>query len=724
MMIHQIKDQQLSDLHRRRSSLTLASIVSLLNKIHHLIMHRCLFPLLSLYLQMGLIHFLAMMSASAQNDTESCLAHLVLAYYTEGQPLLVSMPSTNSISLLSRADHFKTADYLMELLNNHHHTSLRVFNSNSTSTRNNNFRLYNFEELPKGNIIFLWCDGENDDHLEMLMTVVGNAAETLSLNFTAQFLIIAYNFPPESPQELAFSILEYLYTNLNIYNVVVLTVSQSDANTEIQSSILDKKLPPPKLELFTWFPLHIRQSPTFDDIIFLGECSSNDSPLHKLALYPNAIPKSFFGKKVKVSAVIQEPVSWFKGTSIDQDNETQYLISGQEIDLLMIVCNKLNLTVTFQKPIPSNEGIDKKVVATMLELMNGISDIAIGSIPLQSPFRVQFEHCGAVGYYLEKWFVPCPEQIPRIQRIAGIFQWTTSLLLCFVFALFVMSMWTAAVLTKETESTAFANIGCCFINIWLLYLGGSVKDVPKAFVLRMLFIICIWYAYAMSQLFQAFFTTYLVEPGYEKPISTFEELLNSSLELGFEESLSYYFKTHFLMDFIGLLRNRIHDCLNLENCLHRVINDRSYATASYESWVNYFVKLKYPSSHRVLCSLNDHVLTNQVTIFLSKASPYANSFNRIIQYAWDTGVINYLHERNEDSYRYATNTGDGGDGESSQDYFIFSLQHLKMSFFVLFLGCGLGFLALVFETILSYLKNRQVPSRLSYTTGLKSATQP
>jgi hypothetical protein len=40
----------------------------------------------------------------------------------------------------------------------------------------------------------------------------------------------------------------------------------------------------------------------------------------------------------------------------------------------------------------------------------------------------------------------------------------------------------------------------------------------------------------MSTVFQAFFTSYLVEPGYDKKFETFDDLLHSHLAYGYSEA--------------------------------------------------------------------------------------------------------------------------------------------------------------------------------------------
>jgi hypothetical protein len=67
--------------------------------------------------------------------------------------------------------------------------------------------------------------------------------------------------------------------------------------------------------------------------------------------------------------------------------------------------------------------------------------------------------------------------------------------------------------------------------------------MPKTWKLRIFFLIYVCYSFAMSTVFQAFFVSFLVEPGYGGKISTFQELLDSSVNYGFNAVIDFRMKT-------------------------------------------------------------------------------------------------------------------------------------------------------------------------------------
>ena len=66
-----------------------------------------------------------------------------------------------------------------------------------------------------------------------------------------------------------------------------------------------------------------------------------------------------------------------------------------------------------------------------------------------------------------------------------------------------------------------------------------VPQQPTNSSLRVFFFLYVCFCFAIGNVFQAFFVSYLVEPKYEKKIETLDELLNSDLVYG------YYPITHF-----------------------------------------------------------------------------------------------------------------------------------------------------------------------------------
>jgi hypothetical protein len=119
----------------------------------------------------------------------------------------------------------------------------------------------------------------------------------------------------------------------------------------------------------------------------------------------------------------------------------------------------------------------------------------------------------------------------------------------------------------------------------------------------------------MSTVFQAFFVSYLVEPGYEKKIETFEELLDSSEPYGFNENLEMGIFTTDYIDHIKFNASRLVDCSDLENCVRRVVSDGDIAIIGDVLYVQYLAsKFGTESETKFPCSLEGDV--SDISAFL------------------------------------------------------------------------------------------------------------
>jgi hypothetical protein len=94
--------------------------------------------------------------------------------------------------------------------------------------------------------------------------------------------------------------------------------------------------------------------------------------------------------------------------------------------------------------------------------------------------------------------------------------------------------------------------------------------------------------------FQAFFVSYLVEPGYGEKMETFQELLDSNVNYGFIVPAEFAMRTMGYSDHLQFPLTRRVDCANLKTCLVQMMTDGDVATVSSTQYANcIFNKLGY-----------------------------------------------------------------------------------------------------------------------------------
>jgi hypothetical protein len=91
----------------------------------------------------------------------------------------------------------------------------------------------------------------------------------------------------------------------------------------------------------------------------------------------------------------------------------------------------------------------------------------------------------------------------------------------------------------------------------------------------------------MSTVFQAYFISYLVEPGYEKKIETFQELLDSSVNYGFNAAIEIAMNTMEFTDHNMFPHSRRADCTDMKFCTKRMMSDGDVATISASMYAKY-----------------------------------------------------------------------------------------------------------------------------------------
>ena len=87
------------------------------------------------------------------------------------------------------------------------------------------------------------------------------------------------------------------------------------------------------------------------------------------------------------------------------------------------------------------------------------------------------------------------------------------------------------------DSRTFQTLSYCLYNAWALYMGVSATNTPNTWKIVSLFLLYVCYCFAMSTVFQAFFTSYLVEPGYGKKFETLMIFLHSNFYCGYNDAM-------------------------------------------------------------------------------------------------------------------------------------------------------------------------------------------
>jgi hypothetical protein len=228
--------------------------------------------------------------------------------------------------------------------------------------------------------------------------------------------------------------------------------------------------------------------------------------------------------------------------------------------------------------------------------------------------------------------------------------------------------------------------------------------------MRIYFLIYVCYCFAISTVFQAFFVSYLVEPGYGEKIETFQELFDSSFLYGYNDAFDFGVRTMEYMDHLKFPLTRRVNCVDLKICLMRMMTDGDVATISNPEYTKYLSnELGYQGEMNSPCSLDENFIYVNLGSVFTKGNPLVNQFNTILRRVLEAGIAyRYWEQLNREALlRGRTKSDEVG----SNMYFVFTLSHMVPAFSVLGFGYLCSTIVCVAEGLHNHFSKRRQAER-------------
>jgi hypothetical protein len=206
----------------------------------------------------------------------------------------------------------------------------------------------------------------------------------------------------------------------------------------------------------------------------------------------------------------------------------------------------------------------------------------------------------------------------------------------------------------------------------------------------------------MSTVFQAFFTSYLVEPGYGKKYENFDELLQSSVAYGYNDIVEFGIGTTSYEEYWNFSYSRREDCNDNLECMTRIANKDQLCTISTPRISQYLAsEMGIRDPNKFLCTLEENVFTTGLIFILNKGSPFLNRLNVLTRRSQEGGLLERYWAQLIwlTSLRSKMRFGDGAEGL----YFVFSLSQLSPAFCVLGFGYVLSSAAFLAEIFVKWI---------------------
>jgi hypothetical protein len=638
-----------------------------------------------------------------------CVQEIMRRHFTPGTPVLVTAPSTQQSNLTQRAltsapsstDNLTLADLMLHnLQSNALWPILFVIPADAPLDEANyvTIKLQNY-------VIFIWEEYEADIVEDILPIQLEYLQDSMSWNSRAKFIVIVNTSVRGFTRSLALRICETLWSLAKIANVVVLIPSAGEetfSNDEKDKSLheVSRRF---GLDLYTFFPFQKENCGEVKDVNLLDQWvyESDWSLSSDKNLYQTKIPQNFLGCPIKVASIATEPYVMVAEIPERNDGSSFLKPSGISVEPLIYTAEKLNITLIFLEP-----SFDLTLTSCWKQfnkVIDGEADILIGAIPYISTMADIFDPTIPYIYDSMTMLIPCPGRIARIDMITNVYATSVWIALALVFILTAIVFWCAANYGPHMESYSFRHLSNCFQSAWAIFMGVSVSEMPRTSKLRILFLLYVCYCFAISTVFQAFFTSFLVETGYERGIQTLEELLQSDLFYGYNTALEFLF-SQVAFGHTRLYSRPRAECLETRKCVEQVIFHRNMTTLFSKICINYIASTNgVDEKARLICFLDDGMASGNAAAYLPKGSLFLNRINPLLLRYSEAGLQNRYWslltwgERLKSKANFAIN----------QDFVPFSVSHLTPAFIILLSGYILGFGLLLVELAVKLLRERR-----------------
>jgi hypothetical protein len=197
--------------------------------------------------------------------------------------------------------------------------------------------------------------------------------------------------------------------------------------------------------------------------------------------------------------------------------------------------------------------------------------------------------------------------------------------------------------------------------------------------------------------FQAYLTTYLIEPGYEGPIKTVEQMLTSDMKFGFTDEHEVFF-------------NNIPDSTD-SAILNKSVRCPENGTSLYWAAVyqnisivtnNWIIEFSREMGKRtdenkgpLLCELEDGgVGTLGMILLVLRGCPLLELINDIIEHMVESGILTHIRKRDFHKEKILPMLVGFTFDDSCT---VFGITHLQTAFYFLMLGHVFAFISFVIE---------------------------
>jgi hypothetical protein len=603
-----------------------------------------------------------------------CIVSISVQYFSFGRTVVFSSSFTDeNLTHLGTETIVDVENEVIERLNLVTRWPITVFRSTGDVKGYNLYASDNSDDKHLSYILVVSCKGGKweeacDDMRRMVMEMKTSAA----WNSRGKFLVVVWHCVADDMQNGLKDLLETLRF-FKVFNVVVLYPSTRRT-----------------VEIYTRFPYSLAPARCgqFSNVVQLDTWVQTQDTgffLRNATLYTENVPRDLHGCILTASAIIFHPFIIC--------DENGALEGGIDVQVLRIIYEKLNASVEFRIPAGTERKGQLLPNGTWTGLKGDLiydkADVIIGCMLLNSDDHMMFDD--TVVYFSDRftWVVARATPYPRWLSMSRVFSPMLWVLL-FVFVIIFGLVMKYVPASKHSESDREWSISKCILTVWAAFLGAGVPEMPHGNTLRVLFVSWVIYSLAMNTIYQAFFTSFQVDPGLRHQIDTIEELLDTPVDFAISSALDPFFTD----DMLERLKPRIR--CEPTNCLEYVSTVYNAATFSGRSVLDYHREALTKKEHRhEVHPFGQDSFQLHGVLLLQKGSPFLLPFNNVIKRIVEAGFVDYWKKAIIEERRLKA--GILAVKSLKDSYVELNVLHLQGAFIFLFIGFAFSLIIFLAE---------------------------
>jgi hypothetical protein len=515
-------------------------------------------------------------------------------------------------------------------------------------------------------------------------------------------------------------IFEIMWHNYKIIDVLVVIPYFNVAETYMSDVPGVQESNTKAFELYTWYPFSARGNcgdVGSVDVIDKWMVENSAGFLKDTSLFPNKISGNSMGCTLKVATRVFPPVI----VEMPQSSKEKY--GGLELNILRCISEKLNLSVEYKVSVSKNESQFEMKTNLIEETAFGETDLSVGGLTISDKFISSADFTVPYVENVIKWYVPCAKHShpwTAILRVFTLGAWVC--VFCCPLPMIIFMRYIAIRVSKYQlrESHKYMTFESCFSIIFSIGVGVPVTELPRTSVLRTFVFVYICCSLLMNIVFQSYFTSFLLNPGFEKQISNIEDIIESGIQYGYSRDVEERLKYDANEYEYGIIQGRRIMCEDQCRCLERMLKDLNFACVSNTFCAELLIKSAVPSdTRREVCMLQNEVGRLRSAMYLKRGHPLLSHFNKIIRRLIEVGLVrkwmtDFISNQKLMSVLSSLSYGKDGFGSKNivadaiyeEGYFVFSVVHLQASFHILLLGHSLSLIVLIAEIVYRRLLGR------------------